>query len=120
MKIFFLCSLAVFSLFAGREFIQSDLAREKLRDMICQLYIIRVQMNFGVTLEDFERISIAHRIAYIKKFNDLWTDFRKSKEYFYKNFTTVEDKTIYSFCAMKIILEKVKYDKELAQYQNMH
>lgn len=110
-KIFFFCFLGS-SVFAGREFIQADVAREKLWEFVRQLNIIRVQMNFRVRADDFADISIEQRIKQIRKFDTLFRDFKHSKEYFKKNFTTSIDKVAFIFCILQMDEDKKRYDKE--------
>lgn len=114
-KIFFLCLLAVTILHAGREFIEPALAREKLRDLLRQILIIRVQMNFEVAFADFEDISMGKRLANIQKFDDIWIEFKKSKEYFDKNCITSADKAQFVFCTVQILLDRKRYNKELVK-----
>lgn len=118
-KIFFFCFLGTF-IFAGREFIQLDLAQEKLRELMRKFLIIRVQMNFGVKLEDFEEVSAIQRLEQIQKFDLLMAEFKQSKEYFKKNFVTPSDKAAFVYCSLQMYMDKKRYDKELAHYLMNH
>lgn len=118
-KIFLFCFLGTF-IFAGREFIQLDLAQDKLREFVRNFLIIRVRMNFEVKLEEYEEISVMQRIEQIQKFNLLMMQFKQSKEYFKKNFNAASDKAAFILCILQMCTDKKRYDKELAHYQMNH
>ena len=114
-KIFFIFFLGTF-VFAGREFIQRDLAKEKLREFVCKLTTIRIQMDFGVKLIDSIQLPIPQRLEQIRKFDALFLEFYESRGYFTKNFTTPVDKLALIMCSTQMDTDKKRYDKELAMY----
>lgn len=98
--------------FAGRYFLDEKCAMQKLNDFECRLSTIRVRMNFGVTFEDFENISYAQRMEQIKKFDELWLEFKKMKSYFNENLTTYQTKVKLVAFVIKLAADRIRYDTE--------
>lgn len=98
--------------FAGRYFIDENCAMQRLNDFECRLSTIRVRMNFGVTFEDFEEISHVQRMEQIKKFDELWLEFKKMKSYFNENLTTYQTKIKLVTFVIKLAADRIRYDTE--------
>ncbi|GMU19499.1 MAG: hypothetical protein AMXMBFR12_06910 [Candidatus Babeliales bacterium] len=71
-------------------------------------------MNFGVTFEDFEEISHVQRMEQIKKFDELWLEFKKMKSYFNENLTTYQTKMKLVTFVIKLAADRMRYDTERA------
>lgn len=117
----FLCITG--AIYAGREIQDEDIAWELFNDIKCKVYIIRMQLDFGVKLADAACIPLAQRLEQFEKFDVLWTEFENTKKYFVNNLHDIDKKKCFTEFSDIMRNDKWRYDKErkglALQYQNI-